>query len=435
MATDTIQYFSDIYQKQAAADGSLEGFRRRQLDNFSKWGIPGPRHEEWKYARVAQLFTDKLSYLANRPELQAADIDPYRFPGAEAATELVFVNGQYHPGLSTLRHAAEMLHVDTLGSAAIGAYAQWIEANIGHSAQYHPDGVHALNGAFAGQGLFLEVEKNAVLEAPVYIYHLVDSRSGFTFAQPRILVHVQSGAQLQIAEQYINLGGQDSFTNEVIEIVAEAASVVDYYKIQNEGPLSNHVGTTHIRQAGKCLTNAVTITLGGGMVRNNLNMIMESANGESHMYGLSLLDGKTLADNHTIVDNVQPHCFSNELYKAIMDGESTGIFNGKIFVRKDAQKTNAYQSNKNILLGEKATANTKPQLEIFADDVKCSHGCTVGRLDEEALFYLRARGIGEKSAKALLLHAFAVDVLEHIKHEQLRTHVDRLISERLDFNF
>lgn len=435
MATDTIQYFSDIYQKQAASDGTLEGFRRRQLDNFSRWGIPGPRHEEWKYARVAQLFTDKLSYLAHRPELSAADIDPYRFPGAEAATELVFINGQYHPGLSTLRHATTLMHVETLGAAAKGAHAQWIEANIGHSAQYHPDGVHALNGAFAGQGLFLEVEKNAVLEAPVYIYHLVDSRNGFTFAQPRILVHVQQGAQLQIAEQYINLGGQDSFTNEVIEIVAEADSVVDYYKIQNEGPLSNHVGTTHIRQAGKCLTNAVTITLGGGMVRNNLNMIMESSHGESHMYGLSLLDGKTLADNHTIVDNVQPHCFSNELYKAIMDGESTGVFNGKIFVRKDAQKTNAYQSNKNILLGEKATANTKPQLEIFADDVKCSHGCTVGRLDEEALFYLRARGIGEKSAKALLLHAFAVDVLEHIKHEQLRTHVDRLISERLDFNF
>jgi Fe-S cluster assembly protein SufD len=435
MATDTIQYFSDLYQQEATADGALEGFRRRQLDNFSKWGIPGPRHEEWKYARVAQLFTDKLSYLANRPALQSADIDPYRLPGAEAATELVFVNGQYQPALSTVGHSASVMHIDTLASAARGVHGQWIEANIGHSAQYHPDGVHALNGAFAGQGLFVEVVKNAVLEAPVYVYHIVDSRAGFTFAQPRILVHVQAGAQLQIAEQYVNIGGQDSFTNEVIEIVAEADSVVDYYKIQNEGPLSNHVGTTHIRQAGKCLTNAVTITLGGGMVRNNLNMIMESAHGESHMYGLSLLDGKTLADNHTIVDNVQPHCFSNELYKAIMDGESTGVFNGKIFVRKDAQKTNAYQSNKNILLGEKATANTKPQLEIFADDVKCSHGCTVGRLDEEALFYLRARGIGEKSAKALLLHAFAVDVLEHIKHEQLRTHVDRLISERLDFNF
>jgi Fe-S cluster assembly protein SufD len=169
------------------------------------------------------------------------------------------------------------------------------------------------------------------------------------------------------------------------------------------------------------------------MVRNNLNMVMEAEHGESHMYGLYLLDGSTHADNHTIVDNVVPNCYSNELYKGIMDGESTGVFNGKIFVRKDAQKTNAYQSNKNVLIGEKAAAYTKPQLEIFADDVKCSHGCTVGRLDEEALFYLRARGLGEKSARSLLLHAFAVDILDNIKLEALRTHVDRRISERLEF--
>jgi Fe-S cluster assembly protein SufD len=164
-------------------------------------------------------------------------------------------------------------------------------------------------------------------------------------------------------------------------------------------------------------------------------MVMEAEYGESHMYGLYLLDGKTHVDNHTIVDNVMPNCFSNELYKGIMDGESTGVFNGKIFVRKDAQKTNAYQSNKNVLLTDTASVNTKPQLEIFADDVKCSHGCTIGKLDEEALFYLRARGIGERSAKSLLLHAFAVDILDNIKSEPLREYVDKLISERLEFNF
>jgi Fe-S cluster assembly protein SufD len=164
-------------------------------------------------------------------------------------------------------------------------------------------------------------------------------------------------------------------------------------------------------------------------------MVMEAEYGESHMFGLYLLDGKTQVDNHTIVDNVMPNCFSNELYKGIMDGDSTGIFNGKIFVRKDAQKTNAYQSNKNILLSDNASANTKPQLEILADDVKCSHGCTIGKLDEEAMFYLRARGIGERNAQALLLHAFAVDILDNIKTAPLRTYIDQLISERLDFNF
>jgi Fe-S cluster assembly protein SufD len=162
-------------------------------------------------------------------------------------------------------------------------------------------------------------------------------------------------------------------------------------------------------------------------------MVMEAEHGESHMYGLYLLEGETLADNHTIVDNAMPHCYSNELYKGIMDGHSTGVFNGKIFVRKDAQKTNAYQSNKNILIGSNSAANTKPQLEIFADDVKCSHGCTIGKLDEDALFYLRARGINVENAQALLLHAFAMDILDQIKDENVRTFANLLISKRLSF--
>jgi Fe-S cluster assembly protein SufD len=325
------------------------------------------------------------------------------------------------------------LKIASLREAAAGADADFISANLGHSAGYHKDGIQALNGAFAGDGIFIRARRGKQIEQPVYIYLISDSRSGFIFSQPRSLVHVEAGASVQIAEHYITLGNQESFTNEVFELVAEQDAVVDYYKIQHEGASANHVGTTHIRQVGKCVTNAVTISLSGSLVRNNLNMIMESEHGESHMYGLSLLNGKSLVDNHTIVDNVKPHCFSNELYKAIMDEESTGVFNGKIFVRKDAQKTNAYQSNKNILVGERSSANTKPQLEIFADDVKCSHGCTIGRLDEESLFYLRARGLSEQNARSLLLHAFAVDILDKIKWEPLRQYVDGLISERLQF--
>jgi Fe-S cluster assembly protein SufD len=254
-------------------------------------------------------------------------------------------------------------------------------------------------------------------------------------ALPRTLVYVSAAANVQIAEHHISLGKQDSLTNQVTEIIVEQDALVNFYKIQNEGDTASHACTTHFRQIGKSLTNATTISLSGNIVRNNLNMVMEADHGESHMYGLYLLNGKTHVDNHTIVDNVMPNCFSNELYKGIMDDESTGVFNGKIFVRQDAQKTNAYQSNKNVLLTNSASVNTKPQLEIFADDVKCSHGCTIGKLDEEALFYLRARGIGEKNAKSLLLHAFAVDILDNIKIEPLRDYVDELISERLNFNF
>lgn len=435
MSNDAIQYFAAKFSEEKNKSGALAGFSEKAMSDFQKLGLPAIRHEEWRYTRVSSLFRKDLQYETAGTGVTSADIENFRLPGSDKATELVFINGVFNPELSSIRHQPEEMMVMSLEEAASGNYAEFIKANLGHSAAYHPDGIHALNAAFAGSGMFIVAKKGKVIEQPVYIYNLADSRPGFIFAQPRTLVHVEAAAQLQIAEQYITIGGNESFTNEVFEVVAEKDAVVDYYKIQNEGPLANHVGTTHIRQVGKCLTNAVTITLSGALVRNNLNMIMESEHGESHMYGLYLLDGKTLADNHTIVDNVMPHCYSNELYKGIMDGESSGVFNGKIFVRKDAQKTNAYQSNKNVLLSDKASANTKPQLEIFADDVKCSHGCTIGRLDDEALFYLRSRGISEKNAKSLLLHAFAVDILDNIKLEPLRKHVDRMISERLEFNF
>jgi Fe-S cluster assembly protein SufD len=444
MSNEAISFFSDRYAKRIPVMG-LTSFNDKAMSEFRRLGLPAVKHEEWKYTRVSSLFRKDLVYLPEGLDVTSGDIDAIRMPGHTEATELVFVNGVYQPGLSTIRHEAEELVVLSLGKAAGttaddpigrqggGRFAEFIATNIGHSGRYHPDGIHALNDAFSSDGAFIVAKKGKVIQRPVYIYHVSDSRKGFIFSQPRTLVHVEEGAHLRIAETYTTLGGGESFSNEVFELVAERDSVTDYFKIQDEGPSSNHVGTTHIRQTGKCLTNAVTVTLSGAMVRNNLNMVMEAEHGESHMYGLYLLDGSTHADNHTIVDNVVPNCYSNELYKGIMDGESTGVFNGKIFVRKDAQKTNAYQSNKNVLIGEKAAAYTKPQLEIFADDVKCSHGCTVGRLDEEALFYLRARGLGEKSARSLLLHAFAVDILDNIKLEALRTHVDRRISERLEF--
>jgi Fe-S cluster assembly protein SufD len=210
--------------------------------------------------------------------------------------------------------------------------------------------------------------------------------------------------------------------------------MVRYCKIQDDRSETNQVSTTHFRQIGKSYVHAVTISLNGGIVRNNLNMVMDAERSEAHMYGLYFLKGNTHVDNHTVVDNVKPHCQSNELYKGIIDDNGTAVFNGKIFVQQPAQKTNAYQSNKNILLSDSASVNTKPQLEIFADDVKCSHGCTVGRLDEEGMFYLRSRGISEKTARALLVHAFAIDILEHIQPQPIRSYVNQLISQRLEFN-
>lgn len=426
-----------IAEQQATLPGKggfLAEFTGRSMAEFRRLGIPAVKHEEWKYTRVGGLFRPEMGFGIGT-SVTSADIDSHRLPGHEEATELVFVNGRFSPELSKVRHDARELLVMPLSEAAAGEYAGLVREHLGHSASYHPDGIQALNSAFAGTGLFVLARKDLTTTHPIYIYCIADSRTGYVFAQPRTLFLVETAAQVTVAEHYVTLGGGESFTNEVFELCGAQDAVVNYVKIQDEGPMASHVGTTHVRQTGRCLTNAVTVSLSGRMVRNNLNMVMEAEHGESHMYGLSLLAGESLVDNHTIVDNVKPHCLSNELYKAVLDDASTGVFNGKIFVRKDAQKTNAYQSNKNILVGEKASANTKPQLEIFADDVKCSHGCTVGRLDEEAMFYLRARGLGEASARALLLHAFAVDILDKISHEPLRRHVDKRVSQRLAFDF
>jgi Fe-S cluster assembly protein SufD len=327
-----------------------------------------------------------------------------------------------------------MLVVESLEVASNNENKSFVQSHLGCSQPYHQDGINALNAAFANGGVFIKVKKGAVLNDPIVIHHVSDCKSGLRFSQPRILASIEESAEATLIETYHKIGNHESLTNEVIEICVEKEARFRYIKLQNEGKGSNHTGTTQIQQLGKSFTHAVTITLDGGVVRNNLNMIMKAEFGECHLYGLYLLNEDTQADNHTIVDNAVPNCYSNELYKGIMDGKSSGTFNGKIFVRKDAQKTNAYQSNKNILIGDHASANTKPHLEIFADDVKCSHGCTIGKLDEDALFYLRARGISEKNAQAMLLHAFALDIVLQVEIEELKNHIDQLISDRLLFN-
>ena len=318
--------------------------------------------------------------------------------------------------------------------AASNEYKDIVANNLGHSSNYLKDGINALNTAFVQGAVFIHVKKGQVPEHPVYIYNITDARSENIFSQPRSLVHISENAQVQLVESYATIGLNESFTNQVMEIVVEKDAMIEYYKIQNDAPHTNQVSTTHFRQVGKSYIHTVVISLNGGIVRNNLNVVLEAEHCEAHLYGLYFPTGQTHIDNHTVVDNVKPNCLSNQLYKGILNDSASAVFNGKIFVQPNAQKTNAYQSNKNILLSESASVNTKPQLEIFANDVKCSHGCTVGRLNEEGLFYLRSRGIPEKIAKSLLVHAFAIDILEHIKPEPIRMYVDHLISERLEFN-
>lgn len=431
--TDYLKREHDYIQENG--DGPyFKEVRNKGFEEFNHLGIPSFKAEEWKYTTVGNLF--KRPYTISKSEvgknIPSEMLVTTALAGNTLADEIVMVNGRYSPELSTFRSSPDELVVMSLESAVQTDFKELIEKNLDQSRLFIKDGLHALNTAFINDGVFIYVPKNKVLSHPIYVEHILDAREDHLLAQPRSLIFIEEGAKVQVVESFKTVGAMDSFLNEVMEIVVKENSIFEYYKIQNDGLTANQVGTTHIRQVGKSYVHTVTISLDGAMIRNNIEIIMEVEGNEAHMYGLYMLKGHTHVDNHTLVDNTKPHSFSNELYKGILDDASTGVFSGKIFVRPDAQKTNAYQSNKNILLTETATVNTKPQLEIFADDVKCSHGCTVGQLDQEALFYLMTRGISKENARAMLLHAFASDIVSQIKIEPLRFYIENLIAERLD---
>jgi Fe-S cluster assembly protein SufD len=431
---NTIAYFKERFDQFQPNDdyGSLDKLREHAFQEFANLGIPGPKHEEWKYTRVAGLFNKEFQLPVDPLTISITpeDLKAIRLPGHELANEMVFVNGFYSFSLSRIR--SNGIQVIALEEASKNEYQDLVSKWLGDSSQYLKDGINALNMAFVHGAVFIHVAKEKLIEHPIYIYHITDARSVNIFSQPRSLMIVEELAQVQVVENYSTLGSNESFTNQVMEIIVESEARLEYYKIQNDGSNTNQVSTTHIRQVGKSFTHTVTISLNGGLIRNNLNVILDAKNCEAHLYGLYFQSGHSHIDNHTIVDNIKPNCLSNELYKGILNDHATGVFNGKIFVRQPAQKTNAYQSNKNILLTNTCSVNTKPQLEIFADDVKCTHGCTVGSLNEEGLFYLQSRGITEKTARNLLLGAYAYDILEQVKPEPLRKWVEKLINHRLE---
>jgi Fe-S cluster assembly protein SufD len=433
---NNLEYIQERFnQLPSVNDGNGLGvIRQKAFEAFNKMGIPTTRHEEWKYTRIGSFFNKEYQYAGSQlaGTLTATDLAPLRLPAYEQANELFYINGRYSSELSVVR--SKGLTVQPLPEAAKNEYKEIVSKYLGNSSNYLKDGINALSTAFVQDGVFVHIKKGQIIEHPIYIYNITDARQANVLAQPRTLVYVGENAQVKFVETFNTLGTQESFTNRVIEIVVEKDAITEYYKIQTDASHASQVATTHIQQVGKSYTHTVTVSLNAGLVRNNLNIVLDEERCEAHLYGIYLQQGQSHIDNHTVVDHAKPNCESNELYKGMLDDQSTGVFNGKIFVRQDAQKTNAYQSNKNVLLSAGASVNTKPQLEIFADDVKCSHGCTIGQLDEESLFYLRSRGVPENIARSLLLHGFVLDILEQIKLAPIRDYVDKLISERLEFN-
>ena len=399
--------------------------RKKSFEEFQEIGLPHSKSEEYKFTPVtkllAQHFDGKELITPTPTQSIPRDLIPKDF----SDNCVVFVNGYFNKELSNLNASAKV---------SIKPLARAIEENpdlIGKwlsQVDHAKDPFTLLNSSLWQDGLFVHVPKNFISEKPLFIYHLHDASQSKVVSHTRLLVLVEQGAAFSIVEQTNSTGNHPQFNTINEEIVVQENASFDYFKIQNDPGQLIQVANTSVHQHNSSRTNTYTFSLNGKLLRNNLNIIIDGEGCESYFYGLN---GDTLVDNHTTVDHKKPNSFSNELYKGLMDGKSKGVFNGKIFVRPHAQKTNAFQSNRNILLSDTATINSKPQLEIWADDVKCSHGCTSGQLDEEALFYLQSRGIPKATAKAMLLYAFAGEVLDVVKDEKLRTYIDSIISERL----
>ncbi|GAB3492117.1 Fe-S cluster assembly protein SufD [Spirosoma knui] len=406
----------------------LHQVRRAALKQFELLGFPTIRHEEWKYSNVSSLLKEAFE-LDSQSTFSASDLALLEIPNLDGNV-LYFVNGVYKPELSKIISPAEQVQITNLAEA-LKTEPDFIGSHFARYADYQDNAFTALNTALASDGVVIRVPANATVEQPIILRFITDAREANVASQPRNLVIVGKNAEVMVAESYRTLGQRSSFVNVVTEIVLDRDARMQYYKVQDETEKAYHIGTTQVSQTENSHFYSATVTLNGNFVRNNLNIVLGGQYAEAFMYGLYMPNGRQHVDNHTLVDHAMPNSYSNELYKGILDDNSTGVFNGKIYVRPDAQKTNAYQSCKNVVLSPGASMNTKPQLEIFADDVKCSHGTTTGQLNDEALFYMRSRGIPKADAQTLLLYAFSQDVLSQIKIQSIREYLERVVTQKL----
>lgn len=406
--TDT---FLDIARK--GANGTLPKLREMAIEVLEKDGLPAPKAEEYKFSPISKKLENGISNLqiAGKLTLTSEQVKDVLIPELEADI-LVFNNGQFDASLSD--YAAENYTIAPFSKIDTNA------ANlIGTIAKPEKEPFNALNSVLFADGIHIHIAKNKVVEKPILLLHFCQATDGQVVA-PRVFIHGEANAEATFIERIISVDEEPYFLNSLTEVKVDDNAHLYFHKIQNESDAAIDVNNFEADIHRDATLTTVTLSLKGDFIRNNLTLNLRDSGCEGNMYGLYLLNGGTHVDNHTNVDHTMPHADSNELYKGILADKSRGVFNGKIFVRQDAQKTNAFQQNNNILLSEDAIINTKPQLEIWADDVKCSHGCTTGQLDEEALFYLQARGIGKVEAKNLLLYAFAGEILDHIKIEPLR---------------
>ncbi|HRN52322.1 MAG TPA: Fe-S cluster assembly protein SufD [Gemmatimonadaceae bacterium] len=429
MTTPYVEQF-EAFAASGAKDGPswLPALRKKAFERFTALGFPTTRDEDWHFTSVTPIAERTFKAIKPAPTaLTLSDIEPY-LVDAEWH-RLVFVNGRLEPSLSQFAGLPADVQLAPL-SEVLKEEPEWAEKHLGSLAAFDKAAFTAMNTAFMQDGVVLRVPKGEVIDTPIHILHVTDANAAGAAIHPRLLVVAEPLAQAMLVEQYVGLGAVSYLVNAVAEIVVGNGARVDHYKVQNESTEAFHVGTAQVTQGRDSIYHSFSFAAGAALSRTNVYTKLADSNSEGRLNGLYLLDGSQHGDHQTFVEHLAESCASRELYCGVLDGQSHGVFNGKVYVDPIAQKTDGKQTNKALLLSPQARVDTKPQLEIFADDVKCTHGATVGRIDEMALFYLKSRGIGGESARALLTYAFAAEALETIEIDALRLSLERQVFER-----
>jgi len=430
-APGSIEVYREDFERLAAGPDWLQTLRKQGMERFQALGFPTTKNEDWHFTSVAPIAerTFRLSDSAAPAGIKRSDLDRFNF-GESGWHTLVFVNGAFSEDLSSATELGSGVRASSL-SRAIESGTPGIERHLGKIAVFEQHSFTALNTAFISDGTYIEVAADTVVEQPI---HLVFVSNGEGVSHPRNLIVAGRHSRATVIESYVSLRDSGYFTNAVTEISLGEGAHLDHYKLQRESESAFHVGTVQIREERNSQLHSFSLAVGGSLARTNIYTSLDGDAATCTLNGLYLTDGAQHIDNQTSIEHIAPNCPSHELYKGVLDGRSHGVFNGKVYVHPEAQKTDGKQSNNNLLLSPNARVDTKPQLEIFADDVKCTHGATVGRLDDVAMFYLNSRGIGPETARMLLTYAFAADVLETIELEPLKRELEKMVLARFADN-
>jgi Fe-S cluster assembly protein SufD len=422
--------FNDFKQHRPNQPAWLTALHREGYTQFAETGFPTTHDEDWRFTNVSPIAQTPFILADGNAEVTATDLEP--FTTAPFACCLVFVNGRFSPQLSRVPTVPKGVEAGSLAQAIV-KHPAIVERYLGKHLDFYRDAFSALNTAFVDDGAYVYIPRSTVLDTPIYALYVSTTGSKPTMTHPRNLVVIEENSQATIVEDYVALPGSESaaFSNTVTELVAGESAVVSHYMIVRESEQSFNVSTLRIQQARSSNVATHSLLLGGALIRNNVHPVLAGEGAECLINGLFMANGRQHMDNYMLVEHASPHCDSRQFYNGILNGQSRGVFHGRIIVHKDAQKTDAKQTNRNLLLCDDAQIDTKPQLEIYADDVKCTHGATIGQVDESALFYLRSRGLSEVSAKHLLLEAFANECLDRMHPGPVRDQVERLVLQWL----